>query len=103
MRIQAFFSAAALAVFSIPCAAVADSGPAARVEARVERVIYICATTSLTRRAFEQQYGTAPVFITAEDALAAAGADERWTAPRCMTEAQHARLDRMRRQAASRR
>ncbi|GAD59324.1 hypothetical protein [Brevundimonas denitrificans] len=38
--------------------------------------------------------------MTAEEALAAADAGERWATPRCMTEAQHQRLERLRRQTA---
>ena len=94
--------AAIVAVFSIPCAAAAQQqDQAPRAEARVERAAYVCASDDATRRSFEREYGAAPVFVTAEEALAAAAAGERWATPRCMTEAQHARLERLRRQTAS--
>ncbi|MEH6665822.1 MAG: hypothetical protein V7678_13295 [Brevundimonas sp.] len=76
------------------------AAPADESEARLERAAYVCATDEATRRSFEREYGQAPVFVTAEQALAASASDERWTTPRCMTEAQHERLERLRRQTA---
>ncbi|MFN3815548.1 hypothetical protein [Brevundimonas sp.] len=88
---------------SAPFAVLAQehqTAPANGSEARFERAAYVCATDEATRRSFEREYGAAPVFVTAEEALAAAASGERWTTPRCMTEAQHARLERLRGQTA---
>ncbi|MFN4296361.1 MAG: hypothetical protein ACK4FB_05925 [Brevundimonas sp.] len=96
-------AAAGLVALSAPLAVAAQSqqGASANEPApRFERAAYVCATDEATRRSFEREYGAAPVFITAEEALAAAASGERWATPRCMTEAQHARLERLRRQTA---
>lgn len=101
MRTPMPLVAAVVAAFSVPCVAAAqqqDQTP--RAEARFERAAYVCGTDEATRRSFEREYGAAPIFVTAEEAVAAAAAGERWAAPRCMTEAQHARLERLRRQTA---
>ena len=59
------------------------------VEARGERVVYVCDRSDETRRSFERQYGEAK-FVTAEEALN--GTAEAWSAPRCMTEGQAQKL-----------
>ena len=101
MRTTMPLVAAAIAAFSIPCAASAQQQTQTPgEEARVERAAYVCATDEATRRSFEREYGAEPVYVTAEEALAAAAAGERWETPRCMPEAQHARLERLRRQTA---
>ena len=101
MRMTMPLAATIVAVLSVPCAAVAQQeAPTPRPEPRVERAAYVCATDEDTRRSFEREYGVAPVFVTAEEALAAAAAGERWVTPRCMTQAQHERLERLRRQTA---
>lgn len=64
----------------------------ARAPARFERAVFVCATDVATRRAFEREHGSAPVFVTARQALAANGARERWATPRCMTEREHQRF-----------
>ncbi|WP_292104037.1 hypothetical protein [Brevundimonas sp.] len=102
MRTPMPLLAAVVAVFSVPCVAAAQQqAQTPRAEARVDRAAYVCATDEATRRSFEREYGAAPIFVTAEEALAAAAAGERWATPRCLTEAQHARLERLRRQTAS--
>ena len=102
MRKPIPIAAAIFAVVSTASAVAAQEDRAPRPEPQVERVAYICTNDEATRSAFEREYGQAPVFVTAEEALAAASAGERWSAPRCMTEAQHARLEQMRRQTAAR-
>lgn len=101
MRKTAPFVAAMFAVVSTASAAVAQEDRAPRPDPRVERVAYICANDETTRSAFEREYGQAPVFVTAEEALAASSVGEQWATPRCMTEAQHERLEQMRRQTAA--
>lgn len=101
MRTPIPFVAAVFAVVSTASVAAAQQTPMTRAEPRAERIAYICASDEITRRAFEREYGSAPIFVTAEEALAAVAAGERWTTPRCMTETQHARLERLRRQTAA--
>ena len=54
--------------------------------------VMICETDAATRCAYQREFGAAPVFVTAEDAMAARRAGEHWAAPRCMTERQYERL-----------
>ena len=101
MRKPITILAAIFAVASAASAVSAREDRAPRPEPRVERVAYICTNDEATRSAFEREYGQAPIFVTAEEALAASSAGERWSAPRCRTEAQHERLEQMRRQTAA--
>lgn len=55
------------------------------------RPVLICATDAATRRAFTREHGSAPVFVTASEALSVRTADPIWTTPRCMTAREHAR------------
>ena len=100
-RLTPLVAAVAVAA-STSAAALAQQAPAPRPQPHIARVAYICVNDEATRRAFERQYGQAPIFVTAEQAAAANVAGERWTTPRCMTDIQHARWERMRRQTASR-
>ena len=91
-RLTATLAALALATtFAAPAMAIEPQGTTA-VPARA---VMICASDSATRRSFEREHGTAPVFVTARDALAAAASGETWSTPRCMTEREHARLVQM--------
>ena len=47
---------------------------------------------SATRSAFRREHGTPPAFVTADQALQARSRGEIWSAPRCMTAREHARL-----------
>lgn len=69
---------------------------------RMDRAVFVCATDATTRRAFERQHGSAPVFVTARQALAANNARERWATPRCMTTREHQRLMQLSSSLASR-
>ncbi len=62
-----------------------DAAAVEAVQARGERVVYVCDRSEETRRSFEREYGEAK-FVTAEEALN--GTAETWSAPRCMTEGQ---------------
>lgn len=59
---------------------------------QTSRAVLICDTDAATRRAFTREHGAAPVFITAEEALRVRPSDPAWSAPRCITEREHARL-----------
>lgn len=56
------------------------------------RGVLICARDAASRRAFAREYGAAPVFITAREAVGVRPSEPAWSAPRCMTEIEHARL-----------
>ncbi len=56
---------------------------------RVARPVLICASDSATRRAFTREYGAAPVFVTAQEALSIRPTDAVWSSPRCMTSREH--------------
>lgn len=66
-----------------------DAASVEAVQARGERVVYVCDRSEETRRSFEREYGEAK-FVTAEEALN--GTAETWSAPRCMTEGQAQKL-----------
>ncbi len=61
----------------------------ARTRAPVSRPVLICASDNVTRRAFTREYGVAPVFVTAREALSLRPTDVVWTSPRCMTTREH--------------
>lgn len=82
---------AAMAVLTAGGAAVA--GDQDRKPTRVSdhgRAVLVCETDAATRRAFTREYGSAPVFVTAREALSVRPSDPAWSAPRCMTARQHA-------------
>lgn len=56
------------------------------------RAVLICSTDAASRRAFAREYGAAPVFITARDVAGVRPSEPAWSAPRCMTEVEHAKL-----------
>ena len=65
-----------------------DAAAVEAVQARAERVVYVCDRSEETRRSFEREYGEAK-FVTAEEA---SSSNETWSAPRCMTEVQAQKL-----------
>ena len=56
------------------------------------RTVLVCGTDAATRRAFVREHGSAPVFLTASEALSVRVSDQAWSAPRCMTAREHARF-----------
>lgn len=56
------------------------------------RAVMACKTDTATRRAYQREFGAAPVFVTAQEAVAARENGQRWATPRCMTEHQYNRL-----------
>ncbi len=86
-----FIGLAALAATILPAvsASAGDNGqPSARPNARP---VLVCGTDAATRRAFTREHGSAPVFITAREALTVRASDPDWSAPRCMTAREHQR------------
>ncbi len=86
-------------VIGLTCAAglmLSAAGPVlahdAKPRMQAQRVVMECSNDAATRRAFAREHGAAPVFITASQAQAAQTAGETWSAPRCMTAREHARL-----------
>ena len=59
-----------------------------------DRPLMVCANDRDTRVAFRREFGQEPVFLTAEEARDAARRGESWETPRCIAEAQQARLQR---------
>ena len=65
---------------------------AAEVQGRSQassRQVLICVNDAATRRSFERQHGSSPIFITAREAVEAR---DGWATPRCMTAREHVRL-----------
>lgn len=90
--------ATAFAVLAASAPAVAQNAPSQATpatDARADRGVLICARDDDSRRAFRREYGEAPIFLTADQALRAAKT-EVWSAPRCMTAQEHARYQRLR-------
>ena len=61
-------------------------------ERSAPRAVLVCGTDAATRRAFVREHGSAPVFVTAAEALSVRVSDRAWSAPRCMTAREHARF-----------
>lgn len=62
------------------------------------RAVYVCGSDAATSRSFQHRYGERPIFVSADEALAAAASGERWATPRCMTDREHRRLVELTRQ-----
>ena len=54
--------------------------------------VLVCGADTQARLAYQQTYGAAPAFVTAQEALAARQTGQRWATPRCMTAHQYNRL-----------
>ncbi len=65
---------------------------ATEAPAGAQRVVMMCENDAATRSAFRREHGTPPAFVTADQALQARSRGETWSAPRCMTAREHARL-----------
>lgn len=74
-------------------AADAQTGQAkpASDAARAPRLLYVCDTDAMTRRAFAREFGAAE-FVTAERARAKG---EAWTGPKCIRPAEARRLKQL--------
>lgn len=80
-------------VLVVSILAVAGVAHAGDKSPPAERVVYVCDASQVTTRSFEREYGEQR-FVTAQEALKAAEKKEAWSAPRCMTRAEYARLER---------
>jgi ABC-type transporter MlaC component len=92
-------AAAALFAGSVQAAQPANAEAAARdaaarevMQTKAERVVYVCDRSELTRRAFAREHGEVK-FVTAEQAIT--GAADDWSAPRCVSEVEAAKLSAM--------
>lgn len=99
MRMSILLAAALAASAVTP--ALADSPDTRTARDSAPRAVYVCGQDQATRRSFEARYGSEPVFVSATEAMAADRAGERWETPRCMSEREHARFERMRSERAS--
>jgi|GEM_PF-270484 len=110
-------SAAALLILGAAAPALADQTPSAasRTQPQIEtqapivlrtnagpRAVMICDSDAATRAAYTRDFGAAPVFISARQALDVRQTREAWTAPRCMTTSEHARYVSLTRSIAAR-
>ena len=88
--------AAALAAAATPSLAQQSlrqqTQPHETVRPAALRAVMACKTDTATRRAYQREFGAAPVFVTAQEAVAARENGQRWSTPRCMTEHQYNRL-----------
>jgi hypothetical protein len=85
-------SLAVLTAATILPAGLASAGDLGQTSARTNaRPVLICATDAATRRAFTREHGSAPIFVTAREALSVRASDPEWRTPRCMTAREHAR------------
>jgi hypothetical protein len=88
-----FATLAVAAATLLSAAAPAFAGDSARNSAPTGRInVSVCERDALTQAAFRQNYGASPVYVTADQVLAARASGERWSAPRCMTASEHQRL-----------
>lgn len=60
--------------------------------AGAQRVVMLCDSDLATRSAYRRDFGSRPVFVTADQALRARATGEVWATPRCMTAREHGRL-----------
>lgn len=106
-------SAAALLVLASAAPALAQNfstqnqaqlPPAPRASQQVAqpRAVMVCDADAATRVAFTREYGTAPVFITARQAVDVRRTSETWSTPRCMTAREHDRYVNLTRSIAAR-
>jgi cytochrome c peroxidase len=64
---------------------------AEETQAKNERVVYVCDASEITQRSFEREFGE-QTFVTADEAMQAMHDDRKWSAPRCMTKVEYAKL-----------
>lgn len=91
-RFNLFLAAATLATAVAAPAVAQQSRVPAEAPATAQRVVMLCSNDDATRSAFRREHRTAPVFITADEALQARATGQSWSAPRCMNAREHARL-----------
>ncbi len=92
-RITAFTVAAATLLASTAPALAGEAPRTTRVSQPAARIVVTqCDRDALTEAAFRSDYGSRPVFVTAEQVISAQATGERWAAPRCMTASEHRRL-----------
>lgn len=95
-RFVPFAVAAATVLAAAAPAFAGDIATQARpARALQQRVVMMCDTDVATRRSFTREHGAPPVFVTAEQVLAARASGETWAAPRCMTAREHGRLTQL--------
>ena len=93
-RITASAAGLALALTAVTPALATPPGGSTAPTAHARQVVMWCDSGAMARRAYEREHGRAPVFVTADQVLAAHRSGQTWDAPRCMTSREHARLSR---------
>lgn len=80
-------------VLSVMLCTPAVAGEARTADARDgARVVYVCDSSAMTRRAFTREFGSME-FVKAEDVAAARG--QSWAAPKCITPTEARRLKQL--------
>jgi hypothetical protein len=80
-------------VLSAMLSAPAFAGETQTADARDgARVVYVCDSSTMTRRAFTREFGSNE-FVTAEAVAAARG--QAWAAPKCITPTEARRLKQL--------
>ena len=94
-----FASLAVAAATVLAAAAPAFAGDSAQAtraaQPSVQRVVMECGRDDATTRGFRREHGARPMFVTADQVLAARASGETWAAPRCMTARERGRLVQM--------
>ncbi|MCF8503981.1 MAG: hypothetical protein K9G59_03635 [Caulobacter sp.] len=92
--ISAGLLAAAVLFASEPAQIAGDAAEAGAANAVGTKPLMVCARDDASKRAFKREYGRA-IYVSAEDVMASRGDGERWSAPRCITPTEFARLRRL--------
>lgn len=90
MTNTALIAAVLAAAATTPAFAVEGPTPARAGTAPIQ--VMLCDIDALSQPAFRRVDGARPVFVTADEVVAARAARVRWETPRCMTAVQHQRL-----------
>lgn len=88
--------------FSTQNQAQLPAAPRAVHQVSHPRAVMVCDADAATRVAFTREYGSAPVFISARQAVDVRRTGQTWTTPRCMTAREHDRYISLTRSVAAR-
>ncbi|WP_313446416.1 hypothetical protein [Brevundimonas sp.] len=87
-----FLTTALIAALAAATTPVMGQSPRPAERAAVLQTVRVCGTDVASRTAYQRDHGATPSFVTAQQAVAAYQAGQRWAAPRCMTAHQYDRL-----------
>ena len=84
---------AAMALFASEPAAASNAVNTSAAESSAKPLL-VCERDDASKRAMQRQYGKA-VYVTAREVIEGRGDGQRWDAPRCISPAEYARLQKM--------